>query len=131
MKWYEKDGLETWYLKNKCDNFLMNPDEHFEKMNIVNFDIIKINVSEEKIKQYNFIDHHEIMRYLPEMCEEIFSSIFRNGDRKDMHVKKKHTNILKIQKRYHRVLGGERLLKKLEMTCISSLGSLFFFVMYY
>ena len=90
MKWYEKDGLETWYLKNKCDNFLMNRDEHFEKMNIVNFDIIKINVSEEKIKQYNFIDHHEIMRYLPEMCEEIFSSIFRNGDRKDMHVKKKN-----------------------------------------
>ena len=90
LKWYEKDGSETWYLKNKCDNFLMNPDEHFEKMNIVNFDIIKSNVSEEKIKQYNFIDHHEIMRYLPEMCEEIFSSLFCNGDRKDMHVKEKN-----------------------------------------
>ena len=66
----------------------MNPNQHFEKMNIVNFDIIKNNVSEEKMKQSNSIDHQEIMRYPPEMREEIFSSIFRDGDRKDMHVKK-------------------------------------------
>ena len=88
LKWYKKDGLETWYLKNKCNGFLMNPNQHFEKMNIVNFDIIKNNVSEEKMKQSNSIDHQEIMRYPPEMREEIFSSIFRDGDRKDMHVKK-------------------------------------------
>ena len=31
LKWYEKDGLDTWYLKNKCDDFLMDTDEHFKK----------------------------------------------------------------------------------------------------
>ena len=51
LKWYEKDGLDTWYLKNKCDDFLMNTDEHFENMHIVNFDTIKNNVPKEKIKQ--------------------------------------------------------------------------------
>ena len=51
LKWYEKDDLDTWYLKNKCDDFLMNTDEHFENMHIVNFDMIKNNVPKEKTKQ--------------------------------------------------------------------------------
>ena len=21
LKWYERDGLDTWYLKNKCDEY--------------------------------------------------------------------------------------------------------------
>ena len=29
LKWFERDGLETWYKKNKCDDFLSNTDLHF------------------------------------------------------------------------------------------------------
>ena len=41
LKCFERDGLETWYKKNKCDDFLSNTDLHFEKMKIVNFDMIR------------------------------------------------------------------------------------------
>lgn len=29
LKWYERDGLDTWYLKGKCDNFLSDTDSYF------------------------------------------------------------------------------------------------------
>ena len=29
LKWYEKDGLDTWFLRNKCEEFLNNTDLHF------------------------------------------------------------------------------------------------------
>ena len=39
LKWYELDGLETWYFHNKCE-FLEDTDLHFKNGKIVNFDII-------------------------------------------------------------------------------------------
>ena len=50
LKWFEKDGLETWYRQNKCKEFLANTDLHFAKKKIVNFDIIKNNVDEKKAR---------------------------------------------------------------------------------
>ena len=50
--------------------------------------MIKNEVSQEKLKQYHLIDHQEIMHYPPHIREEIFSSIFRNSNRKDMHIRK-------------------------------------------
>ena len=85
LKWYEKDGLDTWYLQNKCADLLMDTDEHFKKMKVVNFDMIKNEVSQEKLKQYHLIDHQEIMHYAQHIREEIFSSIFQNSNQKDMH----------------------------------------------
>ena len=55
LKWFEKDGLETWYRQNKCNDFL--------KIKIVNFDIIKNDVKEDTLKQYQTIDHDEIKQY--------------------------------------------------------------------
>ena len=92
LKWYEKDALDTWYLQNKCVDFLKDTDEHFKKMKIVNFDVIKNEVSQEKLKQYHLTDHQEIMHYLPHIREEIFSSIFRNSNRKDIHIAKLTVN---------------------------------------
>ena len=61
------------------------------------------------------------------MCEELFSSIFRNTNRKDTYKTISTVNeILKTQIRQW-VLGGDVFLKKLEMICIKSLGDLFFF----
>ena len=60
LKWYERDGLDTWYLKNKCDEFLENTDLHFAKRKIVNFDMIKNNVPKNIHKQYQTVGHEEI-----------------------------------------------------------------------
>ena len=60
LKWYEKDGLETWYRKTKCEEFLSDTDAHFKKTKIVNFNIIKNDVEKKKLQQYQTIDHDEI-----------------------------------------------------------------------
>ena len=88
LLWYERNGLDTWYQQNKCDDFLNDTDEHFKTMKIVNFDMIRNEVSEETSRQYQQIDHHEIMCYPPKLREEICSSIFRNIKRDGMYVKK-------------------------------------------
>ena len=59
LKWYEKDGLETWCRKNKCEEFLSNTDLHFKKRKIVNFDIIKNDVDK---KNYSNIRQLTMMR---------------------------------------------------------------------
>ena len=78
LLWYERDGLETQHQQNKCKDFLRDTAEHFKAMKIVNFNMIKNNVSGQSKKQYQQIDHHEIMCYPPKEREEICSSIFRN-----------------------------------------------------
>ena len=45
---YDRDGLETWYQQNKCNDLLRDTDEHFKAMKIVNLDMIKNKVSEKK-----------------------------------------------------------------------------------
>ena len=60
LKWYKKDGLETWYRQNKCEEFLNGTDAHFKKRKIINFDIIKNDIGKNKLKQYQTIDHDEL-----------------------------------------------------------------------
>ena len=52
LKWFERDGLEIWYRSNQCEVFLENTDLHFKSRKIINFDIIKNDISDNKIKQY-------------------------------------------------------------------------------
>ena len=40
LNWYERDGLETWYCRNKCSEFLEDTDSHFKNRKIVNFGIV-------------------------------------------------------------------------------------------
>ena len=88
LPWYERDGLNTWYEENKCNDFLEDPDKLFENLQINNFDLIfnKNKLSSQKIKQYQTIDHKEIMGYPKKEREQIMSFIFRNVMRKDMFV---------------------------------------------
>ena len=88
LKWFEKDGLETWYRQNKCEEFLSDRGAHFKNRKIFNFDIIKNDVGKNKLKRYQTIDHDEIKRYQPHFQRQIRSSIFRNSTHKDMHVEK-------------------------------------------
>ena len=92
LKWFERDGLETWYRRNKCEEFLQDTDSHFKNRKIVNFDMIKNEASDTKIKQYQQIDHDEIKKYPIEYQQQITSSIFRNANRKDMYIEKRTIN---------------------------------------
>ena len=90
LPWKEREGLLTWYEQAKCEQFLQDTDNHFEKLQITNFDIINANgqVSKEKLKQYQAVDHLEITKYPLELREQIMSSIFRLSKRACMFVKK-------------------------------------------
>ena len=35
LKWHEKDGLETWYRKTKCEEFLSNTYLHFKNRKLL------------------------------------------------------------------------------------------------
>ena len=86
IPWYERDGLNTWYEQRKCNEFLEDADNDFKNWEITNFDMIYNNktLSNYKIKQYQSIDHHEIMKYPIKERDQIMSSIFRNSKREDM-----------------------------------------------
>ena len=102
LKWYEKDGLDTWYLRNKCEDFLKNTDLHFTER----------KVGEETKNQYQTIDHEEIKRYPVQYQEQICPSFFRNPDRKDMYIEKKTINEHFLNKKPS--LGRGRFLKKIK-----------------
>ena len=101
LKWYEKDGLDTWYLRNKCEDFLKKTNLHFAKRKVINFDMIKNEVGGETKKQYQTIDNGEKKQYLVEYQEQICSSIFRNASRKDMFFEKNTVNEHFLNKKNH------------------------------
>ena len=83
----------TWYEQGKCQDFLEDLDSHFENLEIVNFDLIhsKGNLPETKIKQYQTVNHSEILAYPSDKQDEILSSMFRTK-RKNMNVTKESIN---------------------------------------
>ena len=112
LKWYERDRLDTWCLQNKCNDFLNDTDEDFKQMKIINFEMIKNNASTEKLKQYQTLDHHEIMYYPPRLREQICSSKFSKTNQKDMHIKKETINEYFANKRVS--TGRGRFIKKIR-----------------
>ena len=112
LKSYERDGIDTWYQQNKCSELINNADNYFKRMKIINFDLIKNDVPKEKLKQYQTLDHDKIKQYPPQLREQICSSIFRNSNRKDMHIQKatinEHFNNKKV------CTGRGRLIKKIR-----------------
>ena len=89
LRWYKRDDLEMWYLRNKCSAFLADKDLHFKNRKKANFEVINngAKMAKQTLMQYRTIDHDEIKKY-PEK-EQIMSSIFRNAKRKDMIIEKR------------------------------------------
>lgn len=40
LPWYKCEGLLTYTDQLKCKEFIENPEEHFSKVKVINFDII-------------------------------------------------------------------------------------------
>ena len=103
LKWYERDGLDTWYKKNKCDEFLEDTDRYFHTAQIVNFDIIKNQkqLPNNKLKEYQTANYNTIKSYPSVEQARIKSSIFRNINRSDLHVT---SNLVQNQFRKNNIL---------------------------
>ena len=88
LKWYERDGLDTWYQKDKCDEFLEDTDRYFHTAQIINFDSIRNQkqLPKNKLKQYQTVNYDTIKKYPLSEQARITSSIFRSIDRSDLHV---------------------------------------------
>ena len=68
LLWYEPDGLMTWYDQVKCEEFLRDSDKHFKMEKVINFDIIRREVSGEKVpdevlKKYQTIQNERVSKY--------------------------------------------------------------------
>ena len=71
LKWYECDGLQTWYRQSKCQEFWKI------LINILNRDIRNSERLDKKIiRQYQTVDFNTIKTYPPEYHQQITSSIF-------------------------------------------------------
>ena len=88
LKWYERYGLDTWYKKNKCNEFLEDTDRYFHTAQIINFDIIRNQkqLPKNKLEQYQTVNYDTIKKYSLSEQARITSSIFRSIDRSDLHV---------------------------------------------
>ena len=88
LKWYERDRLDTWYKKNKCDEFVEDTDIYFRTTQIINFDIMRNQetITKNKLEQYQTVNYDTIKKYPPVEQARITSSIFRNINRPDLHV---------------------------------------------
>ena len=87
LKWYKKDGLDTWYLKEKCDDFLRNSDSYFQNLKVINFDMIRNELPDSNIKKYKTVDFEEIESFSDENKVEIKNSLFRHINNGNFHIK--------------------------------------------
>ena len=88
LKWYERNGLDTWYNKNKCNEFLEDTDRYVHTTQIINIDIIRNQkqLPTNKLKQYQTVNYDTIKKYPFSEQARITSSILRNIDRSHLHV---------------------------------------------
>ena len=112
VKYFERDGLETWCSQNKCQEFSENTDKHFEQRKMINLHSINEgqNLDKKVIWQYQTVDNKKIEQYPIDYHDQIRSSIFRNIQRNDLHV-----NIPIIKKHFmtdkQKAIGRGKFLK--------------------
>ena len=120
LKWYERDGLDTWQLQNKCNEFINNTDSYFKRIKITNFDLIKNDIPKEKLKQYQTLDHDEIKQYPPELVSKFAPQYLKMLIEKICMYKNKQLMNILIIKKFALVVVD--LSKKLQTICMRSLG---------
>lgn len=51
LKWYERDGIMTWYSELKYIEFKSDPQKWFNNVNVKNFDITHIECRKDPLKR--------------------------------------------------------------------------------
>ena len=91
LPWYEKDGLMSYIEALKCEQFKNDPQGHFERAKVINFDMIHAQArgeSVDKVKEEPFktVREKDIQGYTNR--DSIVSSAIRTR-RKDLYLEKK------------------------------------------
>ena len=98
LRWYERDGLLTWYDQIKCKRFLEDPDRHFNNTKIVNFNIVNKcvrgeEVFEQTLTNYQTVLKKEVFEYPIKDREKIMSAALSSCiKRNDVFVSKELVN---------------------------------------
>ena len=107
-----------------------NTDDHFQNLQLLNFDVINPNgkIDYNNLKQYQTCNHHEIMNYPPERREQSLFSIFC-ADRKDMFLKKE--TVLEHFNKPLNSVRRRRFIKKNKRSTLQGNLVIFFFVIFF
>ena len=62
VKWYERDGLLTWYDQMKYERFLQDVNNHFANIKIVNFEIINKWIKGEEVPEWTLRNYHTVQK---------------------------------------------------------------------
>ena len=113
LKWYERDGLDTWYLEGKCNDFLEDTDYYFNNVKVVNFDMILNKPSLTAVRNYKTINFNHIKCYPQFNQIKIKQSINRNIKKGNFHVKREDVPQLFVKEFQNKkfAVGRGRFLK--------------------
>ena len=83
----------TWYDQAECQDFLKNPDRHFNTTKLINFDIIRREAATQKVpdkllKKYQTIENERVSKYPKGEQNKFLTSTFRT-DRPNIFLRKK------------------------------------------
>ena len=111
LKWDQKDGLDTWYLQGKCNDFIENVDLHFSNIEITNFDMINNDLPEKKIQEYKTFEFESVNEYPEAIKNEIKEAVCRNINKDNFYVARQ--NVLKLFQQQNKTVarGRGRFLK--------------------
>ena len=62
VKWYERDGLLTWYDQMKYERFLQDVNNHFANIKIVNFEIINKWIKGEEVSEWTLRNYQTVRK---------------------------------------------------------------------
>ena len=111
LKWDQKDGLNTWYLQGKCNDFIENVDNHFSNIKITDFDMINNDLPKNKIEEYKTFDYESINEYPEAIKNEIKEAVCRNIKKDNFHVDRQNALELLQQQNKTVAKGRGRFLK--------------------
>ena len=114
LKQYERDGLDTWYLEGKSNDFLQVTDYYFNTVKVVNFDMIFNKPSLTEVINYKRINFNHIKDYPEPNQIKIKQSINRNIKKGNFHVKREHVPKLFVKDQFQNkklAVGSGRFLK--------------------
>ena len=83
FKWYERDGLLTWYDQRKCEDFLRDADSHFKQAKIINFDITRRECRGEEVPKdvlvgYQTVRDNDVLSYPEKEQRKLLSRLGRS-----------------------------------------------------
>lgn len=114
LKWFAKEGLNTWYLQGKCQDLLNDTDSYFQNVKVTNFDMIFNDLPDDTIKKYRTVNFEKINSCPNEHKTNIENSIFRHINCSNYNVE-----INQVKKHFtnkQKAVGRGRFLKHFKDT---------------